>query len=328
MEDSRNLFALFEHNATNDRAVESRIIVADVLAKFERLAGSDEEEEEGQWRLYFKLYCFLDVESVPKEGVEFAFMFEQAHESLISGHFPGPEETLQHLAALRLQYLHGDVGRANWNLDNIYPVGRLRIRIQHSTKTGGVGAVGPGGHPQRRPSFLDGTLRRSFKTGSLKKQRVEEEQMLEMWVKEETSATRTSILEKWSRLQGLPQHQAMLKYMTIIKEWPGYGSTLFDVECREGGFPHDLWLSVSAENVSVYKRGEPKPLETFPYEHIVFFGAPQASTYKITVDEREMFFETPQVGEITKIMKAYINMIVKKRCSVMSESSCGSAWVR
>ncbi|KAG5852505.1 hypothetical protein ANANG_G00063140 [Anguilla anguilla] len=303
MEDSRNLFALFEHNATSDRAVESRIIVADVLAKFERLTGSDEEEEEGQWRLYFKLYCFLDVESVPKEGVEFAFMFEQAHESLISGHFPAPEETLQHLAALRLQYLHGDVGRANWSLDNIYP-------------------------EKRRPSFLDGTLRRSFKTGAQKKQRVEEEQMLEMWVKEETSATRASILEKWSRLQGLPQHQAMLKYMTIIKEWPGYGSTLFDVECREGGFPHDLWLSVSAENVSVYKRGEPKPLETFQYEHIVFFGAPQASTYKITVDEREMFFETPQVGEITKIMKAYINMIVKKRCSVRSVSSCGSAWIR
>lgn len=66
-------------------------------------------------------------------------------------------------------------------------------------------------------------------------------------------------------------------------------------QCKEGGFPHDLWLSVSAENVSVYKRGEPKPLETFPYEHIIFFGAPQPCTYKITVDEREMFFETPQV---------------------------------
>lgn len=47
--------------------------------------------------------------------------------------------------------------------------------------------------------------------------------------------------------------------------------------------------------MSVYKRGEPKPLETFPYEHIIFFGAPQPCTYKITVDEREMFFETPQV---------------------------------
>lgn len=42
-----------------------------------RLAGNEEAEDEGQWKLYFKLYCFLDVESMPKEGVEFAFMFEQ-----------------------------------------------------------------------------------------------------------------------------------------------------------------------------------------------------------------------------------------------------------
>ncbi|GAA6075776.1 unconventional myosin-X [Tachysurus ichikawai] len=334
MDNSRNLFSLFEHNKVESRAIESRIIVADILAKFERLAGSEEEEEEGPWRLYFKLYCFLDVDSMPKEGVEFAFMFEQAHESLISGHFPASEETLQHLAALRLQYIHGDVARTPWSLSSVYPVGRLRTRILHSTKFGGSGGagvvgVGPGGHTleRRRTSFLDGTLRRSFKTGSLKKQR-EEEQMLEMFVKEEMSATLTSVLEKWNRLQGMPQHQAMLSYMTIIKEWPGYGSTLFDVECKEGGFPHDLWLGVSAENVSVYKRGEPKPLETFQYEHIVFFGAPQPSTYKITVDEREMFFETPRVGEITKIMKAYINMIVKKRCSVMSVTSTGSAWIR
>uniref|UniRef100_H3C4L1 Myosin X, like 1 n=1 Tax=Tetraodon nigroviridis TaxID=99883 RepID=H3C4L1_TETNG len=324
MEDSKNLFSLFEHNSVTDRALESRVIVADVLAKFERLAGSEEEEEEGEWKLYFKLYCFLDVESVPKEGVEFAFMFEQAHESLISGHFPASEETLQHLAALRLQYLHGDgAGRAGWSLGSVYPIGRLRNRILHSTKTGvGTARV----EKRKTPSFLDGTLRRSFKTGSLKKQKVEEEQMLEMWVKEETSATRTSVLEKWTRLQGMPQHQAMLKYMSIIKEWPGYGSTLFDVECKEGGFPHDLWLGVSADNVSVYKRGEPKPLETFQYEHITFFGASSIYTYKIIVDEREMFFEAPLVGEITKIMRAYINMMVKKRCSIMSVTSVASSW--
>lgn len=35
-----------------------------------------------------------------------------------------------------------------------------------------------------------------------------------------------------------------------------------------------------------------------------------------------------KVGEITKIMKAYINMIVKKRCSVMSITSNSSAWMR
>ncbi|XP_015248206.1 PREDICTED: unconventional myosin-X-like isoform X3 [Cyprinodon variegatus] len=351
MEDSKNLFSLFEHNTFTDRALESRVIVADVLAKFERLAGSEEDEEEGEWKLYFKLYCFLDVESMPKEGVEFAFMFEQAHESLISGHFPASEETLQHLAALRLQYLHGDgAGRAGWSLGSVYPIGRLRNRILQSTKPGSAAVGGPGSRgsggigdvigtiggqggagssteKRKTPTFRDSSLRKS-KTGSLKKQKVEGEQRLEMWVKEETSATRTSIMEKWARLQGMPQHQAMLKYMSIIKEWPGYGSTLFDVECKEGGFPHDLWLGVSADNVSVYKRGEPKPLETFQYEHITFFGASQPCTYKIIVDEREMYFETPQVGEITKIMKAYINMMVKKRCSIMSVTSVASSWVR
>lgn len=47
--------------------------------------------------------------------------------------------------------------------------------------------------------------------------------------------------------------------------------------------------------MSVYKRGEPKPLETFQYEHITFFGASSICTYKIIVDEREMFFEAPLV---------------------------------
>uniref|UniRef100_A0A8B9VYG2 Myosin X n=1 Tax=Anas zonorhyncha TaxID=75864 RepID=A0A8B9VYG2_9AVES len=300
MEDSRNMFALFEHNQQVDRAVESRVIVADILAKFESDCSLHR-----QWQLYFKLYCFLDIENVPKDGVEFAFMFEQAHESLIDGHFPAPEDTLQRLAALRLQYLHGDYSKISWTLDGIYPVNRLKSKILHSTKSSGTTS-----HTleRRRTSFLEGTLKRSFKTGSVKKQKVEEEQMMEMWVKEELSAARASIAQKWTKLQGLSQHQAMVKYMSIVKEWPGYGSTLFDVECKEGGFPNDLWLGVSTENVSVYKRGDPKPLETFQYEHIVFFGAPQPNTFKITVDEREMFFETSQVCESKEKDEGTLNL--------------------
>lgn len=123
----------------------------------------------------------------------------------------------------------------NWSLDSIYPTGRLRNRILQFTKVGGAAGSGQT-LERRRTSFLDGTLRRGLKTGTMKKQRsMQEEQMMEMWIKEETSATRANIMEKWSRLQGLDQHQAMLKYMNIIKEWPGYGSTLFDVEVRTEG---------------------------------------------------------------------------------------------
>ncbi|XP_059584607.1 unconventional myosin-X isoform X3 [Alligator mississippiensis] len=322
MEDSRNMFALFEHNGTTDKAIESRTIVADVLAKFEKLAVASEVGDM-PWKFYFKLYCFLDTENVPKDSVEFAFMFEQAHEAVIRGHYPAPEETLQVLAALRLQYLQGDYSLHTTipEIEEVYPLQRLKSRITYSTKH-----FTPVERIERkRASFLEGTLRRSFRSGSISKQKIEEEQMVDMWIREEVSGARTSILDKWKKLQRMNQEQAMAKYMTLIKEWPGYGSTLFDVECKEGGFPQELWLGVSADAVSVYKREEGRPLEVFQYEHILSFGAPLANTYKIIVDERELLFETSEVVDIAKLMKAYISMIVKKRYSTSrSVSSHGS----
>ncbi|XP_068957507.1 unconventional myosin-X [Petaurus breviceps papuanus] len=326
MEDSRNMFALFEYNGTADKAIESRTIVADVLAKFEKLTATSEVGEL-PWKFYFKLYCFLDTDNVPKDSVEFAFMFEQAHEAVIRGHYPAPEENLQVLAALRLQYLQGDytMHTAVPALEEVYPLQRLKSRITQSTKT-----FSPLERMEkRRTSFLEGTLRRSFRTGSVNRQKIEEEQMLDMWIKEEVSSARASVIDKWRKLQGMNQEQAMTKYMALIKEWPGYGSTLFDVECKEGGFPQELWLGVSAEAVSVYKRGEGRPLEVFQYEHILSFGAPLANTYKIVVDERELLFETSEVVDVAKLMKAYISMIVKKRYStsrsVSSHESQGSS---
>lgn len=323
MEDSRNMFALFEHNGTTDKAIESRAVVADVLAKFEKLAVSAEAGAL-PWKFYFKLYCFLDTENVPKDSVEFAFMFEQAHEAVIRGHYPAPEENLQVLAALRLQYLQGDHSLHSTipGTEEVYPLHRLTSRITQSAKV-----FTPIERTERkRSSFLEGTLRRSFRSTSVNKQKVEEEeQVMDMFLKEEVTSTRMSIIDKWKKLQGMMQEQAMTKYMTVIREWPGYGSTLFDVENKEGGFPQELWLGVSAEAVSVYKRGEGRPLEVFYYEHILSFGAPLSNTYKIVVDERELLFETSEVVDIAKLMKAYISMIVKKRYSTSrSVSSHGS----
>jgi myosin X len=30
-----------------------------------------------RWRLFFKLFCFLDTKSIPKDSLEAGFMFEQ-----------------------------------------------------------------------------------------------------------------------------------------------------------------------------------------------------------------------------------------------------------
>ena len=37
------------------------------------------------WKFYFKLYCFLDTDNVPKDSVEFAFMFEQVEGTIRNG---------------------------------------------------------------------------------------------------------------------------------------------------------------------------------------------------------------------------------------------------
>ncbi|KAG7273321.1 LOW QUALITY PROTEIN: hypothetical protein CRUP_014431, partial [Coryphaenoides rupestris] len=327
-----------EHNDTVDKAIESRTVVADVLAKFEKLSAGQDPLATG-WRFYFKLYCFLDTDSVPQDSVEFAFMFEQAHEAVIRGRYPAPEDTLQFLAALRLQYLLGDHGSQAPlpDMAQVFPLARLRARVQNSAKafapgsSGSSGSVSERSSERKRSSFLEGTLRRSFRSGSLSRQKLlEEENSLEAWLREETAAVHASVLDKWRRLQGMSQEQAMVKYMALVKEWAGYGSTLFNVESQDGAYPSELWLGVSRQAVSLYKRGEPWPLEVFPYEHILSFGAPLPNTYKIAVENRELLFETPLVMDIAKLMKAYISMMVMKRHSnpqsLSSHGSQGSAW--
>uniref|UniRef100_A0A9J8D4F7 Myosin X n=1 Tax=Cyprinus carpio carpio TaxID=630221 RepID=A0A9J8D4F7_CYPCA len=314
MEDCKNMFALFEHNDTTDRAIESRTVVADVLAKFEN------------WKFYFKLFCFSEPESVPADSVEFAFMFEQAHEAVIRGQYPAPEETLQFLAALRLQYLLGDytTQSALPELEQVFPMDRLRARVQQSAR---CFASATPSTERKRGSFLEGTLRRSFR-GSLGRQRQGEgPAAIEMWLQDEKAGLRSCLVEKWRKLQGMDQEQAMKKYMSLVREWEGYGSTLFDVECVDGVYPGELWLGVSRKGVCVYKRGEAWPLEVFPYEVILSFGAPQPNIYKISVEGRELLFNTNMVMDIAKLMKAYISLIVKKRFSTcQSISSHGSNW--
>lgn len=67
------------------------------------------------------------------------------------------------------------------------------------------------------------------------------------------------------------------------------------LQCKDETFPQELWLGVSADAVSLYKRGEPRPLEGFAYEHILSFGAPLPNAYKIVVEGRELLFETSLV---------------------------------
>lgn len=312
MEECKNMFSLFEVRGQTERALEPRTAVADVLAKFERQT-AEGAGVQADCRLYFKLYCHLDTHSVHPASMEFAFMFEQAHEAVIRGQYPAPVETLQILAALRLQYLLGDYNSQSAlpDLEQLFPVSRLRNRLQVCSTLSRSNSV-----PRKRSSFLDGTLRRSLR-GRAKS----EESQEEAWLEQEVGLLRGSVQDKWARLDGMSQQESMLKYMSVIREWRGYGCTLFNVQCADGMYPEDLWLAVGQENVGVYKRGEAWPLESLSYELILSFGAPQPDTLCISAQERHLLFHTEQVVDIARLMKTYISLIVKRRVSTCQSIS-------
>lgn len=187
------------------------------------LAGEDREQDP-PCRLCFKHYGFLDTDNVPRDSLEFALLFEQAHEMVLRGYVPTSEETLQTLAALRLQSLNSDFStHAPFpRLEELFPPHVLHARLPPP--------------PHRPPSKCRGArLRAGLLAGglwgqALAKQRAERDQRLRGRLREEGASTMAAIVEKWKLLQGMGRPEAMAAYMALVREWPGFGSTLFDVD--------------------------------------------------------------------------------------------------
>ncbi|XP_073237058.1 unconventional myosin-X-like isoform X2 [Porites lutea] len=309
-----NIFSLFEQCGTIEKNIEDRTVLADVLSKFEKYKALGLTEAGHTWKLFFKIFCYLEPESVEPDSVEYGFLYEQACDSIILGKYPAPDTTLYLLAALRLQFNEGDYKPGAWvsDLDSVYPPGKLKQKVKKENNS----------ITRDRTFSLKGTIRKAvspFRSGGAENETENTKKATE----EELSFIKSSICEQWKRIGGMDQEQAQKQYMEILRSWPGYGSTLFDVETKDLNLNPELWLGVSFKGVALYKRGDVRPQCQFSYENILSFGAPAANVYKIIVDGRDpMLFETSQVIEIAKLMKAYINQIVKlRRASYYSQAS-------
>ncbi|NXU97740.1 MYO10 protein, partial [Cettia cetti] len=246
---------------------------------------------------------------------------------VLRGYVPTSEETLQTLAALRLQSLNSDFStHAPFpRLEELFPPHVLRARLPPP--------------PHRPPSKCRGArLRAGLLAGglwgqALAKQRAERDQRLRGRLREEGASTMAAIVEKWKLLQGMGRPEAMAAYMALVREWPGFGSTLFDVDLHAvrprlsvvqgqlwqwaaltplslqspvGCGPQRLWLGIGAKAVSLYKPGEPEPLDSFCYGRISSFGAFDSSTFRLSVEDRDLLFETSQVEEIAQLLNTYL----------------------
>ncbi|KAM4622736.1 pleckstrin homology domain-containing family H member 3 isoform 1-T1 [Discoglossus pictus] len=306
---SRNVFALYEQNSHYEQALSKATIVADTLTRFENFT-CKEKGFESRWRLCFKLYCFLDIEEVPRDTMEFSFLFEQAHEAVIRGYLPTSEETLQSLAALRLQFLNGDFcPHAPFpRLEELFPIYILHSRVLASNKPSVTSRTPCNFHK----GFFSSALPNGLWNNSLVKQKAEETQKFKGRIKEEGANMMSAIVDKWKLLQGTERREVMTSYLAIVKQWTGYGSTLFDIDfymSSAGSFFQRLWLGVSASSLSLYKQGEVEPFESVLYSQISSFGVSDSATFKLTVGEKDMLFETTKVDEITQLINTYLTCI-------------------
>ncbi|XP_072179526.1 unconventional myosin-X-like [Diadema setosum] len=316
LDNCHNRFALYERSGMVEKAIDDRTVIADVLTKFERYQARNLSDRGKPWQLFFKLFCFLDTKNVEPESIEYSFMYEQAVEDVLRNQFPASHDKLIHLAALRMQCLKGDHIAGDWirDLSMVYPVDRFKnANKKEENDFAGFPMRG------RKEGILSGTLRGlGEKTLRRLQKSASDESILDSVYADDISATTTAVIEKWKTLQHMSPEQAQEAYMAMIQQWPYYGARLFEVECRDTRYPSGLWLAVGADMVAIHKQGIPHPIEEIPYEKILSFGAPIPNEYKIVIEGRrdELTFETTQVFEIAKLMKAYINEIVRRRQQV------------
>lgn len=153
------------------------------------------------------------------------------------GQLPACEDDLQALAALRLQSLMGDFSALSPcpPLDQLFPGHTLETRVLLSLPA--PQAVPPcqvaaQGCPatQRFPTgLLSGTLW-SHTAAAAHKQKVEHDKRLRSRLKEESAAVMASILERWRDLAGYSRMDSMAAYLTIARQWSGFGCTLYEVD--------------------------------------------------------------------------------------------------
>lgn len=136
---------------------------------------------------------------------------------VVRGQLPVCEEDLLSLAALRLQALLGDYGSlAPYPaLEQLYPTRALENR-----------ALLPPAEAPGCPPFPAGLL------GALwgQKRREGQEQRQRARLRDEATALSSSIMERWKSLSGYSRADSMAAYLTIARQWPGFGCTLYEVD--------------------------------------------------------------------------------------------------
>ena len=288
-----NKFALFEISRDISRFIESKTIIADVLSKHERFIEYDFDA--GQCHLFFRILCTINPNAVSFNTMEYALMVEQAHENVVSGFFSASQRSLVKLAALHLQFTQGDheSGTVVQDITKEYPLHKVKEDSRE--------------HKESASLFNKNTLKG---LGKDTMKRLKDANIDEMLANElALQSVKGQVTDFWRKLRGMAEEVALEEYMNILNEWPGFGSTFFNIQYTDNDdrLPRNMWLGLNVKGVQLYKRGDTRPIIEYPYDVIYNYEAIGQNYIKLYFSDetQNIRLETSKVLEICKILNAF-----------------------
>ena len=288
-----NKFALFEISRDISRFIESKTIIADVLSKHERFIEYDFDA--GQCHLFFRILCTINPSAVSFNTMEYALMVEQAHENVVSGFFSASQRSLVKLAALHLQFTQGDYesGTVIQDITKEYPLHKVKEDSRE--------------HKESASFFNKNTLKG---LGKDTMKRLKDTNIDEMLANEMAlQSVKGQVTDFWRKLRGMAEEVALEEYMNILNEWPGFGSTFFNLQYTDSDdrLPRNMWLGLNVKGVQLYKRGDTRPIIEYSYDVIHNYEAIGQNYIKLYFSDetQNIRLETSKVLEICKILNAF-----------------------
>ncbi|KAJ3090132.1 cytochrome c oxidase subunit 1 [Quaeritorhiza haematococci] len=111
-------------------------------------------------------------------------------------------------------------------------------------------------------------------------------------------------------LRGKTIEEANTLLMDVMRSWPLYGSTIFDVEqTYTNEIPVECWLAVNIEGVHILARHKREPLVTYQFAKIVSYVPSPKSILLLTdslTNGTKYVFNTPHGADIATLIKDYI----------------------
>ncbi|KAJ3341766.1 cytochrome c oxidase subunit 1 [Gonapodya sp. JEL0774] len=119
---------------------------------------------------------------------------------------------------------------------------------------------------------------------------------------------------KHSNLKGETARQVQKHFLHILKQWPLFGSTVFEVsQSYSSEMPTDCWLAVNATGVHILARQGKDPLISCPYDTIASYSPSQTSIMIVTESVTQgvkYVFSTIHAAAIGALMKDYVEALV------------------